>query len=257
MTRPLLQLAGVGKHFALDGRVVPVLRDINLELQPGGFTSIVGASGCGKSTLLRLIAGLDRPDSGSILLDGAPVGAPSSDCGMIFQDHRLLPWLTVAQNVALALANASLSALARRARVEACLELVGLARFANAFPRQLSGGMAQRVAIARGLAPRPRLLLLDEPFSALDSLTRTRLQTELRHIWERENTAMILVTHDVEEAVYLASHVLVLAPNPGRIAVGHPVGLPHPRLRETSGFAALKAGILQTLERHIVQDAVA
>lgn len=257
MTRPLLQLAGVGKHFTLDGRAVPVLSDINLELQPGGFTAIVGASGCGKSTLLRLIAGLDTPDTGRILLNGTPVAEPSSSCGMIFQDHRLLPWLTVAQNVELALANAPLSVPARRERVDECLELVGLARFANAFPRQLSGGMAQRVAIARGLAPRPGLLLLDEPFSALDSLTRARLQMELRGIWQRENTAMILVTHDVEEAVYLASHVLVLAPNPGRIAAGQPVGLPHPRERETSGFAALKAGILQALERHMVQDAVA
>lgn len=247
MTQPILQLSGVGKSFSVDGRPVAALREIDLQLRPGQFTALVGASGCGKSTLLRLIAGLEAPDSGEIVLDGMLVRGPSLECGLIFQDHRLLPWLTVAQNVELALAGQKCKQAQRQALVMASLELVGLADFRAAFPRQLSGGMAQRVALARGLVNRPRLLLLDEPFSALDSFTRARLQNELQNIWAHENAAMVLVTHDVEEALFLADRVIVLKPGPGRISAVLEVNLPRPRHRLGAEFVALKAEILRRL----------
>jgi ABC-type nitrate/sulfonate/bicarbonate transport system ATPase subunit len=250
MSYPILQLTGVDKSFTVDGRQVAALRGIDLALQPGQFTALVGASGCGKSTLLRLIAGLEAPGAGEIVLDGGLVRGPSLDCGMIFQDHRLLPWLTVAQNIDLALAGRKRTPAQRQALVTASLELVGLASFANAFPRQLSGGMAQRVSLARGLVNRPRLLLLDEPFSALDSFTRTRLQNELQNIWAHENAAMILVTHDVEEALYLADRVIVLEPNPGRVKAVLEVTIPRPRPRLGAEFVALKAEILRQLGQY-------
>ncbi len=248
MTQDILTLNAVAKHFAVDGRKVEALRGIDLALRPGEFTALVGASGCGKSTLLRLIAGLDAPDAGQILLNGTQVRGPSRDCGLIFQDHRLLPWLSVLQNIELALSGTTHSAQARQKLSQASLDLVGLADFANAFPRQLSGGMAQRVALARGLVNRPPLLLLDEPFSALDSLTRARLQTELLRIWAHEGNSMLLVTHDVEEAVLLADRVIVLAANPGRIQAAVDITLPRPRLRNSAEVAALKTLILQGLD---------
>ena len=248
MTQEILRLKAVSKNFTVDDRKVEVLSGIDFTLRPGEFTALVGASGCGKSTLLRLIAGLDAPDAGQILLDGAPVSGASRSCGLIFQDHRLLPWLSVVQNIELALAGTKHSAKERRGLALASLELVGLANFAGAFPRQLSGGMAQRVALARGLVNRPRLLLLDEPFSALDSLTRARLQTELLRIWAHEGTSMLLVTHDVEEAVLLADRVIVLAPNPGRINAVLDIDLPRPRLRSSAELAVVKANILHWLD---------
>jgi sulfonate transport system ATP-binding protein len=248
MTQDILRLAGVAKTFTVDGRKIEALRNIEFAVRPGQFTALVGASGCGKSTLLRLVAGLDTPDAGQILLEDTPVDGPSRHCGLIFQDHRLLPWLSVLQNVELALSGTEHSAPSRRASASASLQLVGLADFANAYPRQLSGGMAQRVALARGLVGRPRLLLLDEPFSALDSLTRARLQTELLRIWAHEGISMLLVTHDVEEAVLLADRVIVLAANPGRIQSVVDINLPRPRLRSSAELAALKAQILQGLD---------
>jgi ABC-type nitrate/sulfonate/bicarbonate transport system ATPase subunit len=252
MTHGILRLKGVSKTFTVDGRKVEALSGIDLALRPGQFTALVGASGCGKSTLLRLIAGLDVPDAGQILLDGTPINGPSRQCGLIFQDHRLLPWLSVAQNIELALAGSRHSAEERRALALASLELVGLKNYAGAFPRQLSGGMAQRVALARGFVNRPRLLLLDEPFSALDSLTRARLQTELLQIWAQENVSMLLVTHDVEEAVLLADRVIVLAANPGRINAVLDIELPRPRLRGSAELAALKTEILRWLDDYAV-----
>ncbi len=248
MTQEILRLNAVSKSFIVNGRKVEALSGIDLTLRPGEFTALVGASGCGKSTLLRLIAGLDTPDAGQILLDGVPINGASRSCGLIFQDHRLLPWLSVVQNIELALAGTKYAAAARRALALASLELVGLTDFAGAFPRQLSGGMAQRVALARGFVNRPRLLLLDEPFSALDSLTRARLQTELLRIWAHEGTSMLLVTHDVEEAVLLADRVIVLAPNPGRLNIALDIDLPRPRLRSSAELAAVKAEILHWLD---------
>jgi sulfonate transport system ATP-binding protein len=244
----LLTLQNISKSFAHGGGNVQALRNVSLTIEDGSFVAFVGASGCGKSTLLRLIAGLDTPDTGKITLAGEPVSGPNAACGMIFQDHRLLPWLTVAQNADLALTRSGLPQAARQELVATHLELVGLSAFSRAFPKELSGGMAQRAAIARGLVTQPRLLLLDEPFSALDAFTRTRLQNELQSIWAREKTAMALVTHDVEEAVFLADRIVVLAPHPGRISDILRVELPRPRQRDSAEFIRLKTKILRQLE---------
>jgi sulfonate transport system ATP-binding protein len=255
MSGPLLTLSEINKGFALGSQQRPVLQNINLTIEDGAFVAFVGASGCGKSTLLRLVAGLETPDTGSITLGGEQVTGPSRSCGMIFQDHRLLPWLTVAENIDLALPRRKFGAERKRLIAEH-LELVGLSDYANALPAKLSGGMAQRASIARGLINRPRLLLLDEPFSALDSLTRTRLQGELQRIWAFEKIAMVLVTHDVEEAIVLADRVVVLASNPGRISAVIDVALPRSRDRSSTEFVTLKAEILRRLEAFMEVPAI-
>jgi ABC-type nitrate/sulfonate/bicarbonate transport system ATPase subunit len=230
-TAEIIQIRKVSKRYRVKNETLRVLDGLNLGVRQGEFLSIVGASGCGKSTLLRLLVGLERDYEGEIFVKGAPVTGTSLDRGLVFQEHRLFPWLTVEQNVAMALENSSLSPDEKRRSVKEHIELVGLAAFATAYPHQLSGGMAQRAAIARGLANRPSILLLDEPFGALDALTRTRLQNELQRIWQREKVTMILVTHDVEEAVYLGDRVVVMEPRPGRIRRSFSIDVPHPRDR--------------------------
>jgi sulfonate transport system ATP-binding protein len=242
-----LALSHVGKAFAAGAGRFQAVRDVSLTIEAGEFVAIVGASGCGKSTILRMIAGLESPDSGEIRTGNGIVSGTGLDRGLVFQEARLMPWLTVEQNIGLALQNVPWSAGQRRAVIDEHIELVGLNGFAQAFPRQLSGGMAQRVAIARGLVARPEILLLDEPFGALDALTRIRLQTELQRIWQAEAITMLLVTHDVEEAVFLADRVVVMSPRPGRISAIEPVALPRPRDRTAGGFVALKAAILSAL----------
>ena len=244
-----LDIRQVEKRFRVNGRALTVLDGVDLKVAPGEFLTIVGASGCGKSTLLRLIAGLDRDYAGAIRLDGRPVAGPGLDRGLVFQEPRLFPWLTVAQNVAAALLNAPLSAEEKRRTIAEHVELVGLAGFEGAYPHQLSGGMAQRAAIARGLVNRPGVLLLDEPFGALDALTRARLQGELQRIWAHERITAILVTHDVDEAVYLGDRVVVMAPRPGRIARIFDVPLARPRERTDPALALLRNEVLRTLER--------
>lgn len=215
---PALEIRGLDKSFTVAGRQVRVLADVNLSVGHGEFVTIVGASGCGKSTLLRLILGLDLDYGGDIFLDGTRVHRPGLDRSIVFQDHRLLPWLTVEGNVAAALRRSPLSRIEKNETVHEHLELVGLTQFAKAYPAQLSGGMAQRVAIARALVNRPRFLLLDEPLGALDALTRLRLQDELKRIVQHEGTTALLVTHDVDEAVHLGHRIVVMQPHPGRIA---------------------------------------
>lgn len=244
-----LDLRGVGKTYHVNGQPLPVLHNINLTVEPGSFVAIVGASGCGKSTLLRLVIGLDDADGGAILLDGSPIRGPGLERGIVFQEHRLLPWLTVEQNVGLGLEASRIPAADKRRSVQEHIDLVGLGGFEKAYPHQLSGGMSQRAAIARGLVNRPEILLLDEPLGALDSLTRAYLQDELRRIQAQEGVTMLMVTHDVEEAVYLADTVVVMEPRPGRIRRTVTVDLPHPRERTSAEFTAVKDEILKELSR--------
>ncbi|KAK45562.1 sulfonate ABC transporter ATP-binding protein [Caballeronia jiangsuensis] len=240
-----LTLRHLSKRFN-DDAAPAVLDRVDLSIASGDFVSIVGASGCGKSTLLRLIAGLDGSHEGEIAFDGKRIVTTDLSRGIVFQDHRLFPWLDVEQNVAVALRNAPLSKAAKARAVAEHIELVGLTGYERHYPHQLSGGMAQRVAIARGLVNRPRLLLLDEPFGALDALTRSRLQLELQRIWERERITMVLVTHDVEEAVLLSDRIVVMQARPGRIGEVIDVSLPRPRKVGHREVARLRDDIVDT-----------
>ncbi|MES2553219.1 MAG: ABC transporter ATP-binding protein [Pseudomonadota bacterium] len=239
-----LRIKAVEKSYRLDGNDLNVLQGINLEVQSGEFVSIVGASGCGKSTLLRLIAGLDVSYQGEIVYQGQRVSGTDLSRGIVFQEHRLFPWLTVQDNILLAFASTDVSKAERNERVRVLIETVGLGGFENAYPHQISGGMSQRVAIARALVLRPQLLLLDEPFAALDALTRLKLQQELQRLWEHEGLTTILVTHDVEEAVFLGDRVVVMQSHPGRIKRIVPVQLPRPRQRASIEFQRIKEDVL-------------
>ena len=245
-----LDIRGLNKQYEVRGEALPVLQDIHLTIEPGAFVSIVGSSGCGKSTLLRLVIGLEGDYQGEILLNGQRIAGTSLNRGIVFQEHRLFPWLTVEKNVALGLLNSNLTEGMQRATVREHIELVGLSGFEKAYPHQLSGGMSQRVAIARALVNRPDILLLDEPFGALDAMTRAHLQQELLRIWQQEGITMILVTHDVEEAVFLGDQVVVMEPRPGRIRRVVPVDLPHPRERTSFAFAAAKEAVMHEFAGH-------
>ena len=235
----IIDIRSVGKRYPVEGGSLSVLEGLNLTVRPGEFLSIVGASGCGKSTLLRLVTGLDTDYDGDIHVRGERVRGTSLDRGIVFQEHRLFPWLTVKQNVSLGLENSSWPLAKKQATVQEHIELVGLKGFEDVYPHQLSGGMAQRAAIARGLVNQPSILLLDEPFGALDALTRAKLQGELQRIWQAEGITMILVTHDVDEAVYLGDRVVVMQPRPGRIRRIVDVDVPHPRDRADPLLKAL------------------
>lgn len=247
--RPAIRLSHVGKSFTLAEGSFEAIQDLNLDIADGEFVAIIGASGCGKSTLLRMLIGLDPAFSGDIQIDGAPVRGIGGGRGIVFQEHRLFPWFNVEENIGLALASAALSAEQKQQRINALVELVGLKAFSRAYPHQLSGGMAQRVAIARGLVTSPRLLLLDEPFGALDALTRQSIQDQLHEIRQRSAITTVLVTHDVEEAVYLADRVVVLEPRPGRIKEIIDIDLPHPRQRNGYEFHQLKEQLLHLLTK--------
>lgn len=246
--KPALTLQHINKYFHQPDshNTLQVLDDINLDIRPGEFISIVGSSGCGKSTLLRLILGLDTDFDGSITLDDAPIRGPGLDRGIVFQDHRLLPWLSVSKNIQFALRNSKLSAQEQQERVQQHIDLVGLQGFEHHLPSAISGGMAQRVAIARGLVNRPAILLLDEPLGALDALTRTRLQNEIQNIWQKEQITMILVTHDVDEAVFLGDRVVIMQPNPGQIQRIVDIDLERPRNRSDPRFIAYRDNILSS-----------
>jgi len=239
-----LLIKGVNKSYQLQDNELNVLKDINLEIKPGEFLSIVGASGCGKSTLLRLIAGLDTSYAGSIVYQGKAITGTDLSRGIVFQEHRLFPWLTVEENIALAFSATGVSKEERKLRVEKQISVVGLNGFEKAYPHQISGGMSQRVAIARALVLRPKLLLLDEPFGALDALTRLKLQQELQRLWEHEGLTTILVTHDVEEAVFLGDRIVVMESHPGRIKRIVPVPLGRPRDRSSFLFQRIKADVM-------------
>ncbi|UCP10715.1 ABC transporter ATP-binding protein [Pseudomonas sp. MM213] len=245
-----LQIRGLSKAYRIEGQPFPVLQQINLDVRPGEFVSIVGASGCGKSTLLRLVVGLEDDYEGDILLDGKRVVGTSLERGIVFQDHRLFPWMTLSQNIALALKNHPLSKVEKDRLVAEHIALVNLEGFENAYPHQLSGGMAQRAAIARALINQPKVLLLDEPLGALDALTRVRLQHELQRIWVQQRCTVIMVTHDIEEALYLGDRVIVMDAHPGRIKHEIKVDLPHPRDRASTVLQGYKEQLLEELVGH-------
>ena len=241
-----LEVRGVSHAFAIEKRALPVLEDIDLVAEPGEFVALLGPSGCGKSTLLRLVAGLEPPTRGRLLVDGCEVTGTDPSRTIMFQDPTLFPWRTVRGNAQLG-PEARGTLRENGARIEDALRLVGLGQFAEAYPHQLSGGMAQRAALARALVNEPRLLMLDEPLGKLDSLTRLAMQRELVALWERERFTALLVTHDVEEALLLADRVLVLSDRPARIRADIRVDEPRPRRRDAPALVALREEILALL----------
>jgi len=241
-----IQLAKLSHQFVLHGQPLPVLDVIDLAVGPGEFVALLGPSGCGKSTLLRLIAGLERPYSGRVFMDKQQIGVPDPSRILVFQDPTLYPWRTVRQNVTVGLEARGLLR-ARSARVDDVLRQVGLNGFEGAWPHQLSGGMAQRVALARALVNEPSVLLMDEPLANLDGLTRIAMQSELMALWEQQRFTAFLVTHDLDEALYLAGRVLVLSPRPAQILAEVPVDLPYPRQRGSVRFAELRQQVLGEL----------
>ncbi|WP_066912915.1 ABC transporter ATP-binding protein [Millisia brevis] len=240
-----VRLARLSRRF--DGQTGPVdaLREVDLSIADGEFVSLIGPSGCGKSTLLKIVAGLDTDFSGTVEVGGRAVRGPGIDRGFIFQESRLFPWLTVEANIA---ANLSLRDSSVRDRVHDLIRLVRLDGFERAYPKELSGGMAQRVAIARALLRDPAVLLLDEPFGALDAFTRAHMQEVLVDIWTRRRTTMVFVTHDVDEAVVLANRVVILAPRPGRVRSIIPIDLPHPRITSSRELQEYRFDVLTQFE---------
>ena len=241
-----LTIRDVSHHFALHGQHLPVLDRISFRVGHGEFVAILGPSGCGKSTLLRLVAGLDFPSTGSLLTEGQPIEGPDPSRVVVFQDPTLYPWRTVWRNVALGLEAQGLLRT-HRERIEAALRLVGLEGFANAYPHQLSGGMSQRAALARALVNDPRLLILDEPLGQLDSLTRITMQSELVSLWQREGFTALLVTHDVEEALFLAGRVIVLSERPAHIKAEIVNARPYPRHRGDPHLVELRREVFAHL----------
>jgi NitT/TauT family transport system ATP-binding protein len=226
---PILDLEGVSKRYEVQGRRVEALRGADLTVRKGEFICLIGASGCGKSTLLRVVAGFERPSAGEVLMWGKPVAGPDPGRGMVFQDYGLFPWLTVRENIGFGPRSRGRAAKEVRETADRFVEVVGLTRFADAYPHQLSGGMKQRVSIARVLANDAEVLLMDEPFGALDAMTRERLQDELLGLWRRTKLTVLFVTHSIEEAIFLADRVVVMSPGPGRIDNEVLIDLPRPR----------------------------
>ena len=237
----------VSKVFvAADGSPVPVLDRLSLTVAAGEMASLVGPSGCGKSTLLRLIAGLDPATEGELRVGATPITGPSAERGLVFQDPNLFPWLTVRGNIQAGLV--ARGVLGRRRReVEEFMALVGLEAFANAYPHQLSGGMAQRAALARALINHPKVLLMDEPLGSLDAFTRMRMQDEVLRLWRARGTTMLLVTHDIDEAIYMCDRIVLLTPRPCRVERVLEVPLPRPRQRNSPAFLRLRGEILEML----------
>jgi NitT/TauT family transport system ATP-binding protein len=254
-TTPIIELKGVSKQFELQGQRIEALRDANLRLAKGEFVCLIGASGCGKSTLMRIVAGFEQPSQGEALMWGKPIAGPAPDRGMVFQDYGLFPWLTVRRNIAFGPAARGLAAAEVNATTERFISLVGLQRFAEAYPHQLSGGMKQRVAIARVLANDAELVLMDEPFGALDAMTRERLQDELLDIWQRTGLTVMFVTHSIEEAIFLADRVVVMSPGPGRIETEMRIDLPRPRDVSAPDFNDIRRELSRMLHSDLSRKA--
>jgi sulfonate transport system ATP-binding protein len=249
-----LSLHHFGRHFESATGIVQAVEDVSFHVEPGEFLALVGPSGCGKSTILRAIAGLDNDYRGEVRANERAVHGPDLARGIIFQEPRLFPWLTVAENIGFGLQGFGQQ---RTTRIQELIELVALNGFERAYPHQLSGGMAQRVAIARALAPNPAALLLDEPFGALDAFTRIRLQNALEAIWLKRKMTSVLVTHDIDEAIALGQHVVILTPRPGRVSRILAIDLPYPRDRGSESFAHYRRelliafGLSQTADAHV------
>lgn len=234
------------------GERLDVLVDVNLQIESGEFLCLLGPSGCGKTTLMNVMAGFEQPTGGTLTIDGLPVTGPNPKHITIFQDYGLFPWRNVLGNVIFGLEAKGIKGKAAREKAEEYLELVGLTQFAGSFPRQLSGGMKQRVAIARALAVEPDILFMDEPFAALDAFTRYRLQDEVLNIWQKKKPTIIFVTHDIDEAVYLAQRVAIMSPNPGRIKQLIDIKLPRPCDRGDAGLIVYRQKVFQEFE--LVQE---
>lgn len=252
-----LVIENVGKVFPAQrgGQPTRALMPTSLNVGDNDFITILGPSGCGKSTLLRIIGGLETASEGRILLDGSAVSGPGADRGFVFQSYTLFPWLTVAQNIAFGLREKGVSERKRLDIARGWADRVGLSSFVDHFPRQLSGGMQQRTAIARALANDPKILLLDEPFGALDNQTRALMQEMLLGIWERDQKTVLFVTHDIEEAIFMASRVVVISARPGRIKADIPVDLPHPRpytIKTGPDFVALKERLVEEIRAEVM-----
>ncbi|MBZ9701319.1 MULTISPECIES: ABC transporter ATP-binding protein [unclassified Mesorhizobium] len=257
-----LLIEGVSRTFAgvRGGSPVQALMPVDLAVAANDFITILGPSGCGKSTLLRIVAGLEAPSEGRVLLDGKAVTRPGPDRGMVFQSYTLFPWLTVAENIAFGLRERGMAERERGEIVASYIDLVGLKGFENHWPKQLSGGMQQRTAIARALANDPAILLLDEPFGALDNQTRGLMQELLLGIWERRKKTVLFVTHDIEEAIFMASRVVVMTARPGRIKSDVAIDLPHPRhytLKTSPEFSVLKARLTEDIRVEAMRSAEA
>jgi ABC-type nitrate/sulfonate/bicarbonate transport system ATPase subunit len=255
MSTAVLDITGVSKTFA-GGTVA--LQATDLQVQENDFITILGPSGCGKSTLLRMVAGLDTPTTGSIALDGKPVAGPGADRGMVFQSYTLFPWLTVLQNVCFGLREKGMPLPEQKALAQQFILKVGLKGFENHFPKQLSGGMQQRTALARALANAPRILLMDEPFGALDHQTRELMQELLQGIWEAERKTVLFVTHDIDEAIFMGNRAVVMSARPGRIKCDLPVPLPHPRhyaMKTAPEFMQLKARLTEEIRTEVQRAA--
>ncbi len=252
MTTPtILSVRGVERRF--DATLA--LSATDLEVAENDFITILGPSGCGKSTLLRIVAGLDRQTAGEVRLDGRPIEGPGADRGMVFQSYTLFPWLSVIENVCFGLAERGLPRARQLEIAQDFIAKVGLKGFEQHYPKQLSGGMQQRTAIARALANDPRILLMDEPFGALDHQTRELMQELLLGIWEGQRKTVLFVTHDIDEAVFMGSRVVVMSARPGRIKLDRRVDLPHPRhyaMKTTPAFAALKAELTEAVRAEVI-----
>lgn len=245
----IVSVEHVTKVFPRDeGEPTVALKEINLDIEEKEFICIVGASGCGKTTLLRIIAGLETTTEGQILLSGTPIEGTDTDRGMVFQEYSLFPWKSVIDNIAFGLEMRGIPKAERRERAEKYLKIIHLEQFRDAYPHELSGGMRQRVAIARALANDPKVLLMDEPFGALDAQTRNVMQRELLEIWEETKKTVIFVTHSVDEAVFLADRIVILSPRPGKIEEVITVDLPRMRDRTAQQFAEMRKHILKIME---------
>ena len=251
MPETLLSIRGLTKRFAVGDDEIEALAPIDLTIARGEFVCLIGASGCGKSTLLRIIAGFEEPTTGEVSVLGKPITGPGSDRGMVFQDYALFPWMTVRQNIGFGPRQRGLLRSEIKAVADEFAKLVGLERFADRYPSQLSGGMKQRVAIARVLANDAAILLMDEPFGSLDALTREQLQRELLQVWARTRVTIIFVTHSVEEAVLLADRVLVMSAGPGRIENDSTIELTRPRDVSSPEFNGVRRDVARRLTSHL------